>query len=108
MAMELSGEVQAKDYTDLEEGGFLHGLDQYVTKMMELHDTPENDSGFLYVIWVDEAKISVHNFCEEIEMNIAKLQSQYGDTWEYRVRHEDPISIALVYTWCRREEWTCR
>jgi len=99
MAMELSGEVQAKDYTDLAEGGFLHGLDQYVTKMMELHDNPAQDDGYLYIIWVDADKISVHDFCGKINENVAKQQGEHDDTWEYRVRHEDLMSIALVYTW---------
>lgn len=57
-----------RDAWEPELDDLFRGFSQHVTRVDELHATPDNDATYVFIVWVDE---DYHDFClEKLKENV--------------------------------------
>ncbi len=98
MSMNLHGRINKAELNDTERFEFLTGdVRRLVLRMDELHPSKNNDSHYLFLIWVDEEDHA--EALKKIRENIRR--ADLDRDWKTHILPTTGDGLIIISTWCR-------
>jgi len=74
MSMPLHSRIAKDEWDEMPRFDFLKGLQQYMIRMDEVHPSVDNDTYYIFLIWIDYNKIDSYKFRDKLEANYKKTR----------------------------------